>query len=301
MFLIVYVIIHAIVCFIIYFGTRARVFKFSEQLMPIIFFVPVWGIIVGIAADYNSRRNKTGTSEIGLEDMHAALDDYRLLKIDEDTDDAAVVPLEEAMTINDIEVRRKMLTDILHRNPNEYIRLLQEARLNDDIEVTHYASTAIMEIQREYELELQKTEKIYNEHPEEENSFENYIEALSKYINSGLIAENLLFIYRKRYAELLEVQIKQSPERKSAYLDAVDNHLIVGDYGSAGRLTNLLITKWPEDEKSWLARLKLCQQINDGATLKATIAEIKRRNVYLSPEGKSILSFWDQDKGEHTA
>jgi hypothetical protein len=37
------------------------------------------------------------------------------------------------------------MLDIMREDPAEFIQLLQQARLNDDIEVTHYASTAMME------------------------------------------------------------------------------------------------------------------------------------------------------------
>lgn len=297
----VFLIVHIILCIILYLGTRARVFHFSEQLLPIIFCVPIFGMAVAVVADYNSRRNKTGSRSIDLEEMHIALGDYRLIKLDEDESANEIVPLEEAMSINDADTRRKLMTDILHQNPNEYVRLLQQARLNDDLEVTHYASTAIMEIQREYEIDLQSAEKEYNAHPEQAAALDTCIEAFQRYIKSGLIEDNVLFIHRKRYASLLEVKLKQDPNAKLYFLDAVDNYLDLGDYGSAKLVVDQLTGRWPADESAWFAKLKLCQQTNDGVALAATVSEIKRRNVYLSPEGKALLSFWDQSRSEENS
>ena len=61
-------------------------------------------------------------------------------------------------------VRHSLMLDILHKNPNEYIAILQKARNSDDTEVTHYATTMMMEIQTEYEKKLQQYEKTYKEH-----------------------------------------------------------------------------------------------------------------------------------------
>ncbi|MEG2570458.1 MAG: hypothetical protein RSA70_03395 [Clostridia bacterium] len=292
-FLLVFIILHIILCVIVYLGLRARVFKFSEQLMPIVFCVPIWGVAIALIADYNSRRNKTGCRTIGLDEMHIALSDYRLMKIDEDEGEEKIVPLEEAMSINDTETRRKLMVDILHQNPNEYIRLLQQARLNDDLEVTHYASTAMMEVQREYEIDLQNAEREYKEHPEQEDALQNCIDSLNSYINSGLIDESVLYIHRKRYVDLLATQMREQPDNFDAFLSAANTYLEIGDFGTAKQVVDTLTSRWANNENSWFAKLKYCQQVNDGVTLRAAVSEIKRRNVYLSPEGRQTLSFWD--------
>lgn len=292
----VYAIIHILVCLVLYLGLRARFFKFSEQVLPMVLLVPVWGLVAAVAADYHSRFGRTGSKAIGLEEMHLGKGDLRLMRMDDDAEGEAIVPLEEAMSINDAETRRKLMLDILHQNPDEYIRLLKQARLDEDIEVTHYASTAIMELQRDLEIGLQKAEREYAEHPERDEALEDCISALKRYIQSGLIEENVLFIHRKRYAELLELAMQLNPGDEGAYLEAVENYLEIGNYGSARFVVDQLCAKWPADENAWFAKLKLCREINDGHTLRETVREIRRRNIYLSPEGKTRLSFWDREE-----
>lgn len=296
--LIIYLIVHLLLCLFIYVGIRLRFFKFSEQLFPLIVLVPFFGVIAALAADYHSRFRKAGIKPLSLEEMHLSKDDLRLRRIEDDRSVGSVIPLEEAMAINDAETRRKLMLDILHQNPDEYIGLLQEARLDDDIEVTHYASTAIMEMQREYEISLQQAEKEYQEDADNEDKRTRYLHSLQRYIDSGLIDENVLFVYRQRYADLLSGQIEAHPDEMDPCLRAMDNYLELGNYTQARFLADRLVEKWPNHERSWFAKLKICQSMNDGPGIRAVVEEIKKRHVYLTPEGRTLLSFWDPEARE---
>ena len=94
--LVVYIIIHIILCVLIYLGIRSRVLRFSEQLFPIIVMVPFAGMLLAVVADYYSRFHKSGTREISLEELHLGLEDLRLSHVEDDTaDNETIIPLEE--------------------------------------------------------------------------------------------------------------------------------------------------------------------------------------------------------------
>ena len=45
--------------------------------------------------------------------------------------------------------------DILNDDPSKYIELLEKARMNEDVEVVHYAITAMVELSKDYDSKLQ--------------------------------------------------------------------------------------------------------------------------------------------------
>ena len=90
--------------------------------------------------------------------------------------------------------------------------------------------------------------------------------------------------------------MRRSPEEMDLYLQAVDNFLAVGNYSDALLLGDTLVRRWSNSEKAWLTRLKICQRMNDGAGIRSAIDEIRRRNVYLTPEGRGVLAFWDRNR-----
>ena len=297
-FVIIAALIHIIACVVIFILIKIRVMKISIQLFPIILFVPVWGFIMSLTAEWTTRRHKTGSKSIQLEDLHAIDGDYRTLQVESEDTLRNVVPLEEAILINDTDTRRKLMIEILHQDPGQYIQLLQQARLNDDIEVTHYASTAIMELQRDYELELQRCEKILSQNPEDVKALSDCILALRKYIDSGLIEDSILLIQRTRYSALLEEKIKFTPDERRSYYELADNYMELEDFIRAEKLINIILKKWADDENAWFLRLKYAKKTNDGELLQKTVEDIKKNNVYLSSHGKSTLSFWSRSFGE---
>ena len=293
-FLAIFAVLHVILCIVIYLCVRSRILKFSEQLMPIIALVPIAGIGIAIIADYYSRSHKAGTRDMTLEELHLDYEDLRLQQISPEDNENVVIPLEEAMSVNDAKTRRMLMLDILHQDPNQYTELLHHACMDDDIEVSHYASTAVMELQRGYEYAIQKSEKEYGRNPEDVIVRDRYIHDLKKYIKSGLIDENILFVYQHRYADVLKKKIADQPEDMDAVLLAVDNDMELGNYTDAISLSDTAVRKWPHREAVWLTKLKVCERLNDGVGIKAVIAQMKERNVYLTKQGKDTMAFWDR-------
>ena len=296
--LLLYLILHGIVCLLLYLGVRSGILGFSGQLLPIVALVPGAGIVVAAAAWWNSLRRKTGKRRIDLEELHLGEEDLRFSKLDAQERNEAVIPLEEAMSINDAETRRRLMLDILHEDPDAYVELLQEARLDEDIEVTHYASTAIMEIKREHELALQRAETDYRADPENYENINKYLYSLKRYLDSGLIDENIRFVYSTRYGEVLRQKISLEPENMDARLQAIDNFLSMENMTEAAWMAEAMIARWPSRQEPWLAKLKVCQHSYDREGIQSVLREVKKRNIYLTPEARSVLRFWEEEGKE---
>ena len=289
--LLVCLLIHALICLGIYLCRRAEILKFSSQAFPLVALVPVWGLLAAATAEWNTRRHKSGAKLIDLEDLH--INDYRLLGIEEESTQMPVVPLEEAFLINDAATRRRLMVEILRQDPNQYIQLLQQARLNDDIEVTHYASTAMMEVQREYEIDLQRCERRLAEEPDSARALDNCLLALRRYIDSGLLEDSVLGVQRTRYGELLDKKRAGGgePDRR-VWFAAAENRLALRQFGLAAELIDDCLRQWPQDENSWLLQLQYGFLTGDGALIRRTTEEIQRREIYLSAVGREALRFW---------
>lgn len=262
------------------------------QMFPIAVFVPVWGVITLLVCSRMTKRGLAATRNAELDDLILQADDYRKITFEEERTSKAVVPLEEAIRINDIKIRRRLMMDIMREDPGEFIRLLQEARLNDDIEVTHYASTAMMEVQRKFEIDIQRQEKELQAHPEEKEILDEYIKLLKKYIDSGMLKENMLIIQRIRYDNLLKKKMTEYPSEKQPYFDAAENYIELGYFNEAEKLVDYMVRRWPNDENSWMLKLKMYFEWHDKPRFDDTVLEIKHRNIYFSSQNKALLSFW---------
>ena len=280
------------------FKLYTKQIKVRTPILVAVVCVPVVGILLLLADMWVEKNRKHGIHEIGLEKMKLTDTKYRSILVEQNDNTEIVVPLEEAIAINDAKTRRKLLLDILHKNPEEHIDLLQRARLTDDTELTHYATTTMMEIQGGYEQnirELEKDIKILKE----DNRREGLEKALRKlrkelelYINSGLITGNILNIYRRKldgvFTELLEL----APENRNYYLGKLENQMEQGILeGVEERLLNAE-KMWPEDEQVYMALVQYYAATYRGEKIQQILAELERKEVYLSSEGKKWFAFW---------
>lgn len=293
----IYCTVHLIVCALIYLGLRLKWLHFSRQMMPMILLVPVFGILTAISAEIVQRTGRNASRDITLEDPHLHQTDMRLHRIDR-SQHGQVIPIQEALRINNAQTRRTLILEIIRQDPRNYIRQLQEACSDSDLEVSHYASTAMMEVQREYELSTQQAEADYAKHPDDPLKLHHAISSMQRYIDSGLINPSVIPAYRHRYAALLEQQLRMAPEDMAARLAAANNYLLLENLTQARAMADDLVQRWPNREQPWLTRLKVCYAANDGDGIRDTLREIRQRNIYLSPDGKATLQFWQSGQEE---
>lgn len=292
-FFLIFLIVHILICIFLFAAVKTGNIAAPPQMLPIAVFVPVWGVATVLVCSRMTKKGLAATRNAELDDLILHADDLRKTTFMEERSAKSVVPLEEAIRINDAKIRRQLMLDIMREDPAEYIRLLQEARLNDDIEVTHYASTAMMEVQRKFEVDIQKQEKALQANPDSKEVLDEYLQLLKKYIDSGMLKENMLVIQRIRYDNLLKKKMTEYPKEKQTYFEAADNYIELGCFGEAERMVNYLVRRWPQDEKTWILKLKLYFEKHDKANFEATVLEIKKRKVYLSSQYKALLSFWE--------
>lgn len=291
--------VHLVLCALICLALHLGWLRFSRQMLPMILLVPLFGVLTAIVAEVILRTGRNGSRDITLEDPHLENADLRLHTITRDHH-GQVIPIQEALRINNAETRRNLILEILHQDPRNYILQLQEACSDSDLEVSHYASTAMMEIQREFELTTQQAEADHAKHPEDPGKLSHAIHCMQRYIDSGLINASVAPAYRHRLAALLEKQIASAPEDMATRLAAVDNYLAIGNLTGAQIQSDAAVRRWSGREQVWLSRLKVCHAMADTDGMRTTLDEIRRRNIYLSPEGRSVLQFWQNipPKGE---
>jgi hypothetical protein len=277
-----------IVCFVL---VKCRIIHMSLALLPLVLFIPIFGMVSLIVAD-RIIRNEHGEKK----EYKYALYDYLnkgYNKIDMDDGDkpGAVVPLEEAILINDVQTRRKVMIGILHREPAQYLGLLKVACLNEDVEVTHYATTTISEIQRDFELAIQQKSSRVKSNPTDIVMLDDYISILSKYINSGLLDGHLLAKQRMLILQLLQKRLELNLYDKQTYFEIIENETRLQRYIRAEEAFLSLIENWPDDENAWLAGIRIYMESNNKQLKKNVLDKIKMMPIKWSSKGKEWLNF----------
>lgn len=291
---ILFILIHGIVCVTVFLLMRTGRLKSQSAVLTAVIFVPVCGLVILYIEECRERKLLNISRQLGLESFKISDVRYKRIAVDDDSDKDITVPLEEAISVNDASIRRRLMMDILHRNPEEYIELLQMTRTADDTELTHYATTTMMEIQNRYEAEIHDISKEYRDNPGDVGSLKRYRRLLQKYIDSGLISGRILEIYRRQLDSVLRELCRKAPDNSRYYKDYIRNRLALGSTEGLEKELIEMLDRWQDDESVYQIYVEYLWDKGRGSEIPRVLQQLKDRAVYISGNGRAWLKFWEK-------
>ena len=210
----------------------------------------------------------------------------------DDEEEIEIVPLQEALIVNDSQTKREIIMDVLYTNPSGYINQLSTAKSNDDTEVVHYAVTALVELQKEYDLQFQAIGRELAVEPDSEQLLGKYQRLLEKYLSSGLAQGAARISYLNKYIEVLGQRIEMNPDVLSLWLKKADADLVLGRYEELIADADTMVNIRPENEQGYMYQIKYYAVKKDRRGIDEVIKTMKRRNVYVSAAARKEIDFW---------
>lgn len=278
----VLLLIHALVCLMLWTLMKLGLLPVRGHMLAVIVLVPLWGPLLVVLLSVRSAVFGEGLKESALESLRFNDDLHRSMSVPSGEDDAGVVPLEEALIVNDPAYRRRLMLSMLTEEPDAYLAQLQAAKLNDDVEVA--------QISKESDLKLQQLEHAFKTDPSAQNLNE-YCDFLGEYLGSGLAEGRVAQIQRQQYARLLARRCEREDtlELRIRYATALAD---VGQIDEAQAVTDQLVLDVPEEQEVWMLCLRLAVMRRDGDEVHRVIDAIDKQHVYLSADNREKLAFW---------
>lgn len=290
----VLLLIHMLVCLVLWTLIKLGMLQVRGHMLPAMVLVPLWGPLLLVLC---ARGEAFGDAlEDGtLESLRLNDEIRRGMQVQVREGDAGVVPLEEALIVNDPSDRRRLMLSMLTEDPDAYLGQLQAAKLNDDVEVAHYAATAVAQISKESDLKLQQLERAFKTDPSTEN-LDAYCDYLGTYLDSGLAEGRVEQIQRQQYARLLarRCEREDGAALRIRYAAALAD---AGELDEAEAVITQLVAEVPDDQEAWMLCLRLAVMRCDGEAVQQVIDAIDNQHVYLSAENREKLAFW-RDGGQ---
>ncbi len=282
---------HTLVVMLMYMLIIAKRIKVDEGMMVMIICIPVWGALSALMITHLINSGKVGMRNEDLEIMRGGFEDPSDLVIDS-AESRNIVPLEDALIMDDPSVRRSVMLDVLMSDSRDYMPVINQARMNDDVEVVHYATTAMVELSKEYELRLQQFSADYAENPDKEGLLDDYIDFLEQYISSGMIQGQLLEIQRNTFIQLLNVKLLKNPSIDD-YERLIRAYFVTKQFSKADTALGTMEQLWPSDERVWILRFRPYVETGAGQKVKEMIRTVKESGEYYSRNIKDVVNFWD--------
>lgn len=290
----VLLLIHALVCLVLWTLMKLGLLPVRGHMLAVIVLVPLWGPLLVVLLSVRGAVFGERLKESAPESLRFNDDLHRSILVHERDADAGVVPLEEALIVNDPAERRRLMLSMLTEEPDAYLAQLQTAKLNDDVEVAHYAATAVAQISKESDLKLQQLERAFKTDPSAQNLNE-YCDFLGEYLNSGLAEGRVAQIQRQQYARLLarRCEREDGPALRIRYATALAD---AGEIDKAEDVASQLVIDASDEQDVWMLCLRLAVMRRDGQAVRRVIDAIDKQHVYLSAANREELAFWR--KGE---
>ena len=256
--------------------------------LPFLGYILLWGLNRSIQKDESDLSLVQGD----FEEWFDVDDTQKMSRVESAYDHVEeIIPLEEALVLQDKEVSRWMLMEIVSRAPAKFIDLLFLARQDEDTEVVHYATTLIAEISRQYDIRLQTLDKKYQENPSDYRILAEYCAVLAAYLQKNLVTKRMEEVLRKDYSHLLEKKLQQK-EQLSDYVKLIENELLLKRYESVEKYLNTISQKWPQQEEIYMLYLRYYFETRQGERLEELVEAIKNGSIYISKANQERLAFW---------
>lgn len=282
-------LIHTLVCLVLWTLVKLGILPVRGHMLPAMALVPLWGpllLVLCARGEAFDDALEDGT----LESLRLNDAIRRGMQVQVREGDAGVVPLEEALIVNDPSDRRRLILSMLTEEPDAYLVQLQAAKLNDDVEVAHYAATAVAQISKESDLKLQQLERVFKTDPSAQN-LDAYCDYLGEYLASGLAEGRVEQIQRQQYARLLARRCEREygAALRIRYAAALAD---AGELDEAEAVITQLVAEVPDEQEAWMLCLRLAVMRRDGEAVQQVIDAIDNQHVYLSAENREKLAFW---------
>lgn len=286
----VLLLVHALVCLVLWTLMKLGLLPVRGHMLAVMVLVPLWGPLLVVLLSVRSAVFGDDLKDATLEALRINGDMHRSMLVQGREGDDGVVPLEEALIVNDPGDRRRLMLSLLTEDPDAYLAQLQAAKLNDDVEVAHYAATAVAQISKESDLKLQQLERAFKTDPSAQN-LNAYCDYLGTYLASGLAEGRVAQIQRQQYARLLARRCEREDglALRVRYATALAD---AGEVDEAEDVAERLVADTPDEQDVWMLCLRLAVLRRDGEMVRRVIDAVDKQHVYLSAENRERLAFW---------
>ena len=199
-----------------------------------------------------------------------------------------LVPMEEAIIIDDKENLRQLLLTVLRGDISKSINTVTKALNSSDSEASHYAASAIMDIMNEFQTTLQKFHAQLETDPNDKEVNQLFIEYLIKMLNTNFLSDMELKTYIYSLAQTCQdVYDYDKSNLKTIYYSGVINLLVkIDDIQTARIWVSRLQEEHPNEIETYRCVLRFYYLIHDKEQFFYHMDRLKKSDI---PIDKDLL------------
>lgn len=275
--------------------------RLQEALIRLVFALlfPFLGFLFCKLIDYFQKKRPQEQMDelyLGHGEMLDELDLLRPMERQEEIDKAPAV---DTLRTGEYHTRRKMIMDTLKEEDTaEYLPMLREALLNEDMETSHYASTVIMDLQKRIQTGVLEKQRAFERDPQDPARQEELEEALYQVIESKAFDENNLARYYALYSQVSNALLEREDLQPQWLHRRVAMDLRTGENIHAKETASRYLAAFPQDEDAVVDVIQVCLCLRDRRGLDRLFARLGEMPVVLTQKSLQYIRFIQGRKEE---
>jgi hypothetical protein len=256
--------------------------------------MPIAGIVLFISLDiwifyFSKYKNKKISLERKEKSKFISLF-LRKSEIDKWED---IVPIEDALVLNDKITIRKLIMNTLKGDDYTHLSFFKKAVKDKDTEVSHYAAIAIMEVKRKLIITIKLLESKYELGDKKDSLIsEAYAESLKKYTESGLLDNRSYRKYMYAYSKVLQNIINTKNVEEIYYEAKIQCDIYMKKYDETISICRKYMKEFPKSDKPYILLLKIYFLKNNKIKFDEVMKELIGSNIRIESESLEIARFW---------
>ena len=227
-------------------------------------------------------------------------DDLHRLQQPDVQNESDRIPMAEALTVSDREYRRRMVMQLLNvEDPLAYLPVLRQALGNEDGETSHYASVAIMELQRKVQQQLDEAQDRWRQNHRDEEACTRWEELLYRVLQTDLYDAFGRQRLWEQYRMLSDRMLRAEQPSAACLHHRIRAELDRGRHARARQLCDRYLALYPHSEEAVQDQMTLCVQAKEGRALHDFLHTLRRRPVLLTAQTLTLVrAFRKEETGE---
>lgn len=203
-----------------------------------------------------------------------------------------VIPIKEALVINDFTTRRKLMLDVLKKDTTQYIDVIKMAVLNEDSETSHFAVAAVMEVKRKLSLSLQRFAVEFEKNQQDTTVARSYAQVVKEYMASGFLDDQTLKKYKYIYIQAVGILIEHGQGEPEIYQEKMRVEMELHEYQEAEKTGLQYLEAYPLNEEPYLFLMEYYYRIKSKMKMQEILDELMNSTIQFSNRALTVVRYW---------
>ncbi len=204
-----------------------------------------------------------------------------------------IVPLEEALLIDNVQVKRHLMLEVLKSDASKYVKQLKLAINDNDSETSHYAASAMLEIKRQFENIIKELIVKYEKNKQNDSITIELIRTIYHYMKMDLMDSNSKFKFAYILGNAGQELIKRNNEIDSVvFKEIMETFIELKEFVRAIDVGYIYLKSHTSFEEPYLLLMKVYYIQNKKEAFLDILSTLRKSPVKLSNNAITLVRYW---------